>query len=53
MKTFKEMLIEQLNEIGKYEIDVFRPNILSVWDKEDHTLLHYEFDAKGNLKDIY
>ena len=53
MKTFKEMLIEQLENIGKYEIDEFSPNVLTVWDNEDCTVTRYEFDAKGNLKDIY
>ena len=53
MKTFKEMLIEQLENIGKYEIDEFSPNVLTVWDNEDCTVTKYEFDKKGNLKDIY
>lgn len=53
MKTFKEMLIEQLKNIGKYEIDEFSPNVITVWDIEDHTATTYEFDKKGNLKDIY
>jgi hypothetical protein len=53
MKTFKEMLIAQLENIGKYEIDEFSPNVITVWDNEDCTVTRYEFDAKGNLKDIY
>ena len=53
MKTFKEMLIEQLENIGKYEIDEFSPNVITVWDNEDCTVTRYEFDTKGNLKDIY
>ena len=53
MKTFKEMLIEQLTNIGKYEIDEFRPNELTVWDREDCVCTHYAFDTKGNLEDIY
>ena len=53
MKTFKEMFIEQLENIGKYQIDEFSPNTLTVWDNEDCTVTHYYFDKKGNLKDIY
>lgn len=53
MKTFKEMLIEQLENIGKCEIDEFSPNVLTVWDNENCTVIRYEFDKKGNLQDIY
>ena len=53
MKTFKEMLIEQLTNIGKYEIEELKPNVIAVWDNEDCTNTIYEFDTKGNLKDIY
>lgn len=53
MKTFKEILIAQLEKIGKYEIDELTPNTLTVWDKIDRTPLHYKFDEQGNLKDIF
>ena len=53
MKTFKEMFIEQLENVGKYQIDELSPNTLTVWDNEDCTVTHFYFDVKGNLKDIY
>ena len=50
---FKEMLIQQLKAIGKYEIEELDKNIIRVYDTEDEVSTEYEFDNDGNLKDIY
>ena len=50
---FKEMLIQQLKAIGKYEIEELNKNTIRVYDTEDEVSTEYEFDNGGNLKDIY
>lgn len=50
---FKEMLINQLKAIGKYEIEELNNNTIKVYDTEDEMSTVYIFDNDGNLKDIY
>ena len=51
--TFKQMLIEQLRAIGKYDIEEDGETSIYVWDNEDLHGTHYNFDTDGNLTDIF
>lgn len=50
---FKEMLIQQLKAIGKYEIEELNKNTVKVYDTEDEMSTIYIFNNNGDLKDIY
>ena len=51
--TFKQLLIQQLKAIGKYDIEEDSETSLYVWDNEDLHGTHYNFDTEGNLTDIF
>lgn len=56
MKTFEDLMIEQFQAIGKYEIEIHEKNdgeVVYVWDMEDKQSQHFKFDNNGNLVDMY
>ena len=56
MATFQELFIQQFLSVGKFEVEIEKnktKKIVSVWDTEDETLQHFEFDNEGNLVDMY
>ena len=56
MKTFEQNLIEQLQNIDKYEIEIFAKedgDLVVVWDTVDKISHNYKFDNNENLVDIY
>ena len=56
MKTFEALFIHQFLSVGKYEVEIEKKQngeLVSVWDTEDKTFQHFEFDNEGNLVDMY
>ena len=56
MKTFQDLMIEQFQAIGKYEIEIHVKNdgeLVYVWDMEDRQGQYFKFDNNGNLVDMY
>lgn len=52
-KTFKELLIEQYENLPElYEVEVEECRVY-VWNKEDKTSITYKFNKDGNLKYTY
>ena len=56
MKTFQDLMIEQFQAIGKYEIEIHAKNdgeLIYVWDMEDKQGQYFKFNNNGNLVDMY
>ena len=56
MKTFQDLMVEQFQAIGKYEIEIHIKNdgeLVYVWDMEDRQGQYFKFDKKGDLVDMY
>ena len=52
-KTFQDLMIEQFQAIGKYEIEIHEKDngddLVYVWDMEDRQGQYFRFDKSGNL----
>lgn len=57
MKTFEDLMIEQFQAIGKYEIEIHEQDngddLVYVWDMEDRQGQYFKFDNNGNMVDMY
>ena len=56
MKTFQDLMVEQFQAIGKYEIEIHTKDdgeLVYVWDTEDKQGQYFKFDNNGNLVDMY
>lgn len=56
MKTFQDLMVEQFQAIGKYEIEIHAKDdgeLVYVWDIEDRQGQYFKFDNNGNLVDMY
>lgn len=49
----KKMMLAQLQQNEKFEIDNLTENTITVWHKDDEQFFTFEFDQNGNLVDIY
>ena len=49
----KEMMLAQLQENVKFEIDNLTDNTITVWHKDDQQFFTFEFDNNVKLVDIY
>jgi hypothetical protein len=53
VNTMKDIMLTQLQENEKFEIDNLTDNTITVWHKDDQQFFTFEFDNNGKLVDIY
>ena len=53
MANFKELLIQQIEQISHCEIEENTPNYLRVWNSEEQKYFTYLFTDSGDLREMY